>query len=443
VLNITSLFIPIYYRKNERFVLNIIKWVFIGLLVRVILMPFTMDADILWINYIPHQLSSAGVWDPYTFARDNFPGRILGSSNPYYPPFLFYILAFFQMILQKFACGLGDWFNQYASWLKLGGGFGLGHATFFTGVNIFRNLFILKLPLLLFDFAIGFMLLRLAADSKKAGFVFKLWMLNPVVLHSAYASGQVDIYATFFVILALKFAADKRPYFAVSSLALGTLIKSYPLILAPLAVAYLAKTFKEAFKLSALFLLMLIVFYLPTFISSTGYSLVSLFPGGTIGTSSTNLALMLMKFLFLLSVLVVLGHIYWQKKGINHFNLENYFFLTLLLFFAFQPIGLRFYIWLTPLLFLQFTRDRKLMIVALLQLLVLMELRMPFKALWLGLFAPLHPEFSYSLPVPDYFIGQFIDPIIVHKLMYRIFIILTLYMAYRTYRRIKFGVGNG
>lgn len=445
MFGVSSLFIPVYYRKDRKFVLNIIKWVFIGLLVRILIMPFTMDADIMWINYIPHQLSGAGVWDPYTFARDNFAGRILESRNPYYPPLLFYMSAFFQVILQKFTPGMSAWFQQYASWLRLGGGYGLGHVICFSGSgDIFRNLFFLKLPLLLFDFAIGFMLLRLASDSKKAGFVFKLWMLNPVVLHSAYASGQIDIYATFFVVLALKFTMDKRPYLAVSSLAFGTLIKSYPLILVPVAVMYLAKSIRQFILLIAAFGLVMAAFYLPTFILSDGYALVSLFPGGTIGTSSTNIALLLMKALFFTGILILLLHIYRQKRnGLTRLTLENYFFLVLLLFFAFQPIGVRFYIWLTPLLFLQMARDRKLWIIALLQFIVLVELRMPFKALWMGLWAPLNPEFFYSLPAPDFFIASFTDVLFIHRLMYRIFIIVTLYMAFRTYRRINLGIENG
>ena len=287
------------------------------------------------------------------------------------------------------------------------------------------------------------MLLRLVSTAKNGLLCFKLWMLNPIVLHSAYASGQIDIYPTFFVVLAVLLAVYKRAYLCVVSLSLGTLLKCYPVILIPVAIVYLAKNLKDMVKLSAASVMTLALFCLPTAIASHGYSLVSLYPGGTIGTSSTNIYLTVMKALFFISMLLILAHIYLRKKRKEvQFSLENYFFLALLLFFAFQPIGVRFYIWIMPFLFLQFTRDRHLWKLSLIQLISLVELRLFSRALWFGLFAPLHPAFFNSLPIPDSFFNQFIDVTYIHKIMYRVFIVVTLYMAYRTYRQIKLGYGK-
>lgn len=433
-----NLFIPERYRQDKAFVLTIIKWLLIGLLIRIIIMPFSMDPDILWINYIPHQLAAYGNWDGYSFARENFSDRVVPTRNPYYPPLTFYLIASFQFLLQKLMPTLKEWFLHYGSWLKAGGGYTIGHVSFGQDEQIFRNLFFLKLPLLFFDFGIGFILLRLASDLKKALFVFKLWMLNPVVLHSAYATGQLDIYPAFFVILAVLLSVHNRPNLAIVSLTFGALIKSYPIILIPLAIVYLGKTIKEMLKLFLICILTLFLFYLPTAITSKGYCILSLFPGGTIGTGSTNILMLIMKALFLLSIIYLIIRAYRQKQGDSvKLNLENYFFLTILFFFVFQPIGLRFYIWATPFLFLQFTKDKQLWKIGLIQLLCLIGLRNNTNALWSGLFMPLHPEFFNSLPSPDSFIAQFINPIYAHKLMYRVFIILTLYMVYRTFKQIR------
>ncbi len=429
----------IEYFEDKSFALNILKWALLGLLIRVIIMPFSMDADMMWINYLPHQLAAHGNWDPYTFAKEQFAGRILENRNPYYPPLAFYLLASFQFLLQKLTPTLNSWFTAYGVWLKGGGGYALGHASFSPDPLFFRNLFVLKIPLLVFDFAIGLMLLKLASNAKKAAFVFKLWMLNPVVLHSAYASGQLDIYPTFFVMLAVISAMYNRPYLSVGSLTLGALIKSYPIILIPIAIVYLGKKIKNIFKLSLFSLVVFVIFYLPTMISSGGYAIVSLFPGGTIGTSNTNIILTVMKFGFFSSIILLMLHSYIRtREGSDKFNLENYFLIALLLFFAFQPVSVRFYIWLTPFLFLQFTRDRHLWRISLIQLFMLAELRLNIASLWWGLFAPLHPPFFLSLPIPDSFLSPFIDVTYIHKIMYRLFIIITFYMAYRVTRNIYY-----
>lgn len=425
---------------EKYFFLKILKWTLIGLLIRIIIMPFSLDADIFRNNYVPHQLAAYGNWDGYSFMRDNFRDLVVPTHNPFFPPLAIYIPAFFQSLFHKFIPTLKDWFLHYESWLKLGGGYALGHVSFGADAQLFRNLFFLKIPLLFFDFGIGLILLRLANDINKAFFVYKLWMLNLIVLHSGYASGQIDIYPTFFVMLALILSIYNRPSWVMVSLGLGTLFKSYPLILIPIAILYHGKTFKQRLKLLIYAIIPIALFYLPTVISSKGYSLLSLYPGGTIGTGSGNKALVAMKFLLILSYIYLLIYIYLQGKSkSNKFNLENYFFLAFLLLFTFQPIAIRYYIWMTPLLFLQFARDKNLWKVSLAQILALAELRLCSQHLWLGLFAPLHPNFFLSLPIFESFISPFINIYYLHRIMYRLFVILTLYMIFRTIRVLNRG----
>ena len=428
--------IPVNFRENKIFVFNILKWTLIGLLIRVIIMPFSMDSDIQWINYLPHRLVAYGNWDAYTFAKDNFAEKVLVTRDPYYPPLTLYLISFFQFMLQKFMPTLKEWFFHFEDWFRLGAGYPLQRIALAGSSQLFRILFLLKIPLLFFDFGIGFILIRLVRNIKEAYFVYKLWMLNIVVLYATYATGQIDIYPTFFVVLAVFFSLKNKLNLAMVSLGLGAALKSYPLILIPVAAFYLGKDLKHTFKLLSISIITFVFVFLPSLISSRGYSLVSIYYG-SIGTSvgSKSVFLLIMKFLFLLGFIYILFHIHRQNRLMQKsFSLESYFFITLLLLFIFQPIAVRFYIWITPFVIMQFMRDKNFWKPTLIQLLTLFELRLCDPILCAGIFAPLHYAFA-TLPIPDTFISPFFNILYVHKFMYRLFILSTVYMLYRSWKK--------
>ena len=151
--------------------------------------------------------------------------------------------------------------------------------------QIFRNLFLLKVPIFVFDLGIGALLLKLARRRLKDPLpAYILWMLNPVTLYAAFGYGQIDIYPTFFIVLSVYFADRKKPYLSMISLGMGALTKSYPLILMPIAAVFLGRRLSEQFKLMASGVCTIAAFYLPFILSSGTYSVISIMPGGTIGT---------------------------------------------------------------------------------------------------------------------------------------------------------------
>lgn len=406
------------------------------MLIRVVLMPFTLDADIFWLNYVPHQLVSHGVWEPYSFAKNNFYDWVVPMRLPYHPPLSFYMTAFFQFLTQKFTPLLDSWFASYGEWLKLGGGNMIEHIASLGSPHLFRMLFVLKLPALCLDMVIGILLLHLVDNIKKAHFVYKLWMLNLPVVYVGYIAGQTDIYVLFFIVLSLFFYVKGKPLLTLFSLGLGAAAKVFPLLLIPPAILYLGKDLGQRFKLLLFAVVPLAIIFIPSFLSSGFYCFISMFPG-SIGTNSATFTLKIMKIFLLSGYIFMLGNIYiMNKKNSLRFSLENYFFLFILFFFAFQPIPMRYYIWITPFLILQFTRDRDLYKFALVQLFALAALRLSSAELCFGVLAPLHYCFV-SLPTPDLLLAQFLNIACFHGAMYKIFVIVTLYIFYRTWSSLS------
>ena len=221
------------------------------------------------------------------------------------------------------------------------------------------------------------------------------------------------------------------------SLGLGALTKGYPLILIPVAAVFLNRRLSGQIKLLLTGLGTMAIFYIPFLISSGGYALISLLPGGTIGTGfSWSIKSVLFRVLFMTGYAITLISMIFNRKLTNGraFGMETYFLIILLIFFVFQPVGERFYIWLTPLLILEVLKDRKLFFLIFFQLLALVLLRLQSAEQWLGMFAPLNPEYFISRRFIYNFIAPVFPVIELQSIAYKTFMILTLLVIYRIVR---------
>lgn len=207
---------------------DIKKIFFLGLFIRFLFMPFAgFMQDIGNINYISHVFAT-GHFNIYKFLAENYGGNIM-DTWAYFP--LGYIM-------------LGAF-----HWLFL---FLLPELTWVKWVNsdyVYRALFIAKIPYLIFDIAMGWLIYSYfknrgtdsPAHEKWPQLAFKLWWLNPVVIFTSYIFGQFDVMATFFLFFAV-FVSVKysKPYVAALLLGIGGLFKSIPMFILPF-LAFSAK----------------------------------------------------------------------------------------------------------------------------------------------------------------------------------------------------------
>jgi len=118
--------------------------------------------------------------------------------------------------------------------------------------NVFTVISLFKILYLLFDIAAMFLILRLAFDgeSEKKLQIFKFWIFNPMVIFILYVFSRHDIIGVFATLVALFLAKKDRKYWALLVLAIGIMLRFFPIMILPVFILYLVRSRKDYLILS-------------------------------------------------------------------------------------------------------------------------------------------------------------------------------------------------
>jgi len=129
----------------------------------------------------------------------------------------------------------------YGVWLLLPlehpGLYWLIDGAFTPSASIYMLAIMLKAPILIADILCGLLIYRMAfeyAGRHQAFAALALWLLNPYITLTAEMQGSIDLIPTFFVLASVLFFMRNKLSLSALSLASGTAIKFYPLLLLPL-----------------------------------------------------------------------------------------------------------------------------------------------------------------------------------------------------------------
>ncbi|NQU73712.1 MAG: DUF2029 domain-containing protein [Candidatus Omnitrophica bacterium] len=433
--------------KERNFKIQILKWTCIGLALRLILMPFTMHGrDLLFIHYFPMMLVKEGIWDTYSFMASQFSSYPLGQGAvpyTYYGPVIFVVMSAANFIFIKLlsAISLVKLLEVGSTMMFVKGMETIHYVNAFSQLELFKNLFLMKIPYLVFDFLIGGALLALAPSRKSALISYALWMLNIVVLHSVYAIGQVDLIPAFFVIAALWAAVKKRAYLSVILLTLGGATKLFPYILVLPTCLLLGRNWKDRSMLIFTSVAFLILTYLPFYLSSG-----TAFSGSFLMLSSVSyqgsikwiLAGVFAVFYLLLSMSAIKD----SQAEKPEKSLLYYFIVIAFLSYATIPTRFRFFVYITPLLALIIPRHKWFGGFTLLIISVLAFSWLTDRDLQFGLFAPLNPVYFSNIPTIQEIIARVVNIEIIYKIMARVSI-LTFFIGAWWVWSIKLGNRQG
>jgi hypothetical protein len=156
----------------------------VGLLVRLLLMPFFAHVDFLSEYGRMYQVIATGKPTLYL-------GRIV-------------VVAVEQVFLRLFLPFLPDadtmlrFNDMHQSTAGLSEYF-----LFVSDPHIFRTLFLLKVPYLLFDLGTALVLCRLMAGKAERKTALSLWLFNPITLYAFYVFGRFESIPIFFLALTL------------------------------------------------------------------------------------------------------------------------------------------------------------------------------------------------------------------------------------------------
>ncbi len=384
-----SRLIPSIYRQDPAAKRSVYKWLLIGLLIRFTFMPIAFHLDLLSV----YQRSSLVAWGKTLW---------LGIGQT----FIHYVHALFLLIFEPLIPYFGSILparTGLASWR--------GWELFVSHPNVFRTLFLFKVPYLIFDLGCAFLLLAIFLKPRKGLAAFKFWMLNPVVIFAAFIFSRYEPVAIFFILLSLYYARKNLLAKSLLSLGIAIITRLYPLILLPFFVIILGKGLRQRLKL---------VFWglLPFGIM---IALSRLFYGvsGVESLAKSYHASYLMSLRFPLGIAYDVIFIFFAGYTIlflyAYFNTDHSFvnlwksvLCVLLFFFATSFFHPQYFMWLIPFLTLQVVEDRKFIGLFAIQILCWIVYTFQWKEALAGyLFLPLNPSYFMSLRSPFDIINQY------------------------------------
>ena len=404
-----------------------------GILIRLILSAVTFHADIVHFDLAGYVLGKGNILNfyDYTFNVDKSDQLLKTYQKELfnYPPAVYLFLG----SVNRFLTGFEDktFHNSFLFNVKdtLG------------SPNLFLHLFILKLPYLIFDLAIAFLLYAFFNTQREKNLAFTLWMFNPWAIYSTFLMGQFDVIPTFFVLLSLYFVLkSKRDLFKKSIisaviLGVGASFKIYPLLLLIPLVATLT-IWRQRLVAVLIGVLTYVVTILP-FIASAGFRSTALVANQTLKSFYSQIPVSGGESIILFLLGIIFFYLIFLSRNSKIENLWQRFFIILLLFFIFTHYHLQWFLWLTPFLIIELvkTNSKHLFVVILMFVAFLGNLSLFESSLSIGLFSPLNPSLSQ---IPDIWkmLGKNFDLNFLRSLFQTVFVGCAFFFIY-TYFPIK------
>ncbi len=409
--------IPSVYHKDLAMKRSIYRWLLVGLLIRLTFMPIAFHTDLLGI----YERSSLIVYEGAFWIA-------VGQS------FVHYLHALFLWILRP----LMPYFESALPG-RLGSPGWETFTTFVGHTNIFRTLFLLKVPYLIFDLGCAFLLLAIFPESKKGRLAFVFWMLNPVVIFSVFIFSRFESISIFFILLSLYYAKKNLSARSLFSLGIAVIIRLYPLILLPFFVIILGKGLRQRLKLAFWGLLPLMVMVVLSKVFS-GVSEIESWASLWHGNYFMSLRLSLAQkydviFVFFVGYTILLSYTYMRTSH-SFANLWRDSLALLLLFFATSFFHPHYFIWVVPFLVFKIVEDRRF--IGLFVILVLCWVVYTFQwkeALAGYLFAPINPSYFMSLRSPFEIISQYYSAPNLIGIFRSIFSGVSFWMIYLLFKK--------
>lgn len=195
-----------------------------GLLLRLLLMPFAMQADLLSLTYRAHLMSEYGLWgyDPGQLLAHYLYAVNLWLIKPFFPD----LASFFSTThgsLTSTTSSVGDWLNFVAQ----------------PQINAF--IFALKVPHLLADLGVFYLLAQFFAKSKHKSLILALWWFNPVNLYAFYIFARHDSLTLLALAGTLLWLARGKKFSGLLAFFAAVQIRFQPILYLPLILIHLWK----------------------------------------------------------------------------------------------------------------------------------------------------------------------------------------------------------
>jgi len=410
--------------KSNKFFPGFFVILFLGVLIRLVLMPITYHPDLLGHSFSAYFLAYEGKINLYDTLASLPPDHPLvknfGVGDIFiYPPLTYYTLGFFRFLVKPFADpNLIPWLMVHLDSLH-------------SYPRLFEHLFLFKLPYLFLDIGLAFLLTKFFDDPKKKKLAFILWMFNPVAIYVSFMIGQLDLLPVFFSVLSLFLYKKKKNYLSMISMGIAASYKMYPLFLILPLAFLISDKFKERLKLT-LAGIFPFVFFIAPYLSSSAFRAMVFSP------KSQKMLFMnwplsgaeaVYPFVLFLSIITFLS--YYQKINITPLP---YFLAILLLIFSVTHFHPQWFLWVVPFLVLELVDNNfENIVLALVIFFGWILLTLLFEpSLSFGLFNPLWPDLERATGLSE-IIGKYTNVFQLKSLIRSVFAGASVFLIFRLF----------
>ena len=200
---------------------------FIGTLIRMLLLPLTNVDSIDWYHTAENIISGDGL-----YTRTGY----------FYGPLFGYILSV-PIMLATMLFDFGNFSNFSESMIVL-----QQYFTFKPALQTVEFLVVFKIMMVIGDilcaFLVRWFIFHLTGDSHKSDLGFALVYLSPIIFIESGIHGMFDIYCGILALLSVYFAIKEKYILCGAAWTTATLMKIFPVFLMPVLIAYLLRKHK-------------------------------------------------------------------------------------------------------------------------------------------------------------------------------------------------------
>jgi len=420
IKKIFSGLIPPSYRKEPQVLITIVKWAFIGILLRFIFMPVATHSDLI------------SIYGRAFYMMDQ--GQFLGMSQLLAQYFHIIFLAILKPFM-SYSSEIWQWTSRLLGaderiWMN-----------FVVHPNTYRTLFLLKLPYLLFDGLCALLLLDLFKDQKKGLRAFKFWMINPVGIFALYIFGRFEVIPVFFILLSLYYVKKRKNILAALLLGISIATKFYALLFLLPFVFVVGNKTGERVKLLFSGLVPLLIMQIANMLggvrSEVGGLAKSLFGDYLLAMRFKLPFVHDTVFIFVVGYVLILIYVYYNSK-FSFASVYKYMGVILLLLFATSFFHPHYFMWLSPFIAMQIAEDKKFIGLYTIQVLCLAVYSFQWDRALAGyLFAPISKLYFTNVMSPFTFISQFYPGEKLVGIFRSIFTAVSFWMIYQVFKSLS------
>jgi len=277
-------------------------------------------------------------------------------------------------------------------------------------------LLILKIPYLICDLVIAYLLHKIYKDKK----LILFWLLNPITLYLIYVQGNFDVIPVMFTLLSYYLLLQKKTSLGFLFLGFAIALKMYPLLFVPFFLVKFSPKIKNYFFNTLLIFLPLIATIVP-FLSTPAF--LTSFLGSGLTQKIIELKLFGLPLFPVFYLALFLSFYFSSARSIEKSIL--YLFLAFVILVNFHPQWL---LWFFP-FFLPYFR-RPLAIIFLLAILIVFLINDNF--LFWGHLTPVDWEFP-NLTSPHQFLSLrfHLSPIFIQRTLKLLIFLISLLIIVR------------